>query len=93
MFILRCKEPQSKDNGVWLATSEEHHSSLKREFPSMRSIELFGEGPTSWQVLPEMSEDFEDAVLRACQLVLRGDPRIGRLPKTKNKRKRLEKSP
>jgi len=30
-------------NGVWLATTEEHHESLRREFRNMRSIQVLGE--------------------------------------------------
>ena len=45
VFILRDRRDPPADNGVWLATTEEHHGSLAREFPSMRSIQLFGRGP------------------------------------------------
>jgi hypothetical protein len=68
------------DNGVWLATTEEHHQSLQREFPNMRSIQVFGKKVTGWQVLPAAANDFEEAALRACELVLARDPRIGKVP-------------
>ena len=42
VLILRDRRDPPADNGVWLATTEEHHESLAREFPSMRSIQLFG---------------------------------------------------
>ena len=83
VFALRQKAEGTADNGIWLATTAEHHASLRRDFPSMRSIELFGPGPTGWQVLPVSAPDFEESVFRACALVLRGDPRIGKIPKTK----------
>jgi len=35
---------------------------------------------TSWQVLPADAQDFEEAALRACELVLVGDSRIGKVP-------------
>jgi hypothetical protein len=38
VLILRDKRDGTADNGVWLATTEEHHQSLRREFPNMRSI-------------------------------------------------------
>src|ERR1700723_694586 len=41
VLILRDKQGESADNGVWLATTEEHHESLRREFPEMRSIQIF----------------------------------------------------
>jgi hypothetical protein len=65
---------------VWLATTKEHHHSLRREFPNMRSIQVLGKKVTGWQVLPADAQDFEEAALRACELVLAGDPRIGKVP-------------
>jgi hypothetical protein len=65
---------------VWLATTEEYHESLRRGFPNMRSIQVFGRKVTGWQVLPADAKDFEEAALRACELVLAGDPRIGKVP-------------
>ena len=80
VLILRDKRDQTADNGVWLATTQEHHQSLRREFPNMRSIQLLGKEVTGWQVLPADAQDFEEAALRACELVLARDPRIGKVP-------------
>jgi hypothetical protein len=80
VFILRNRPTYPEDNGVWLATTHEHHASLQREFPNMRSIRLLGKGATAWQVLPMDAPDFEQAALLACELVLAGDPRIGKVP-------------
>jgi len=83
VLILRDKRDGTADNGVWLATTEEHHQSLRREFPNMRSIQVFGKKVTGWQVLPADAQDFEEAALHACELVLAGDPRIGKVPGTR----------
>jgi len=80
VLILRDKPTQTADNGVWLATTQEHHETLHREFPSMRSIKVLGKKVTGWQVLPGEAHDFEESALRACELVLAGDPRIGKMP-------------
>jgi hypothetical protein len=80
VFVLRHKPEPQADNGVWLATTQEHHESLRRELPSMRSIQVLGKPVTGWQVLPEDAPDFEQAALHACDLVLAGDPRIGKIP-------------
>lgn len=80
VLILRDKPGESGDNGVWLATTVEHHESLRREFPSMRSIRVLGKKVTGWQVLPADAPDFEEAALRACELVIARDPRIGKVP-------------
>ena len=80
VLILRDKRGETADNGVWLATTKDHHDSLRREFPNMRSIQVLGGGVTGWQVLPADVPDFEEAVLRACERILAADPRIGKVP-------------
>ena len=86
VLILRDKPDATADNGVWLATTAEHHASLRREFPNMRSIGVLGKKVTGWQVLPAGAPDFEEAALRACELVITGDPRIGKIPNRRAKR-------
>jgi hypothetical protein len=83
VLILRDKAGDTTDNGVWLATTAEHHESLRLEFPSMRSIQVFRKKVTGWQVLPMDAPGFEEAALRACELVMAGDPRIGKVPKAR----------
>lgn len=83
VLVLREKAGTSPDNGVWLATTLEHHDSLRREFPNMRSIEVLGKKVTGWQVLPAGALDFEEAAMHACELVLARDPRIGKVPKSR----------
>jgi hypothetical protein len=86
VLILRDKRDHTAaDDGVWLATTADHHASLRKDFPSMRSIAVFGHEVTAWQVLPADAPDFEAAALRACELIAAKDPRIGKIPKTKRK--------
>lgn len=80
VLILRDKPTSPADNGVWLATTKENHESLRREFPNMRSIGVLGKPVTGWQILPADAQDFESSALRACELVLAGDARIGKVP-------------
>ena len=80
VVILRDKRGDTADNGVWLCTTKEHHESLGRDFPNMRSIQVFGNKVTGWQVLPSEAPDFEEAALRACELIAASDPRIGKVP-------------
>ena len=81
VLILRDKSHEPESNGVWLATTCEHHQSLQRDFPSMRSIGVLGPGTTGWQFLHVNDANFEESVVRACELILSGDPRIGKVPK------------
>jgi hypothetical protein len=95
VLILRDRPTYPNDNGVWIATMAEHHGSLRQEFPGMRSIALLGEKVTNWQLLAADAPDFEQASLRACELILAGDPRIGKVPKPKRRfgSKRIAKKP
>ncbi len=83
LFMLREKETADEDNGVWVATAIEHHESLKKIFPSIRSVSVLGKPPTAWQNIPSTADDFEESVLLACDLALKNDKRIGKIPKAK----------
>lgn len=93
VLILRDKPSPEADNGVWIATTPEHHASLLTEFPSMRSITVLGSGVTGWQILPASAPDFEEAALRACALIREGDPRIGKIPGQRTKRPAKQPTP
>ncbi len=83
VFALRDKPDSIADNGVWFATTKEHHEDLRQEFPNMRSIQVLGKGITGWQLLPADAPDFEQSALRACELIKARDPKIGKVPKTR----------
>ncbi len=83
ILVLRDRSGEIADNGVWLATTEDHHESLRRDFPNMRSIGVLGGPVTGWQVLPADAPDFEETALRACELIAAKDPRIGKVPKVR----------
>ena len=96
LLILRQRENRPETNGVWVATNSEHHKSLKTELPSLFSIAEYSDGTkeTEWQLLPVAADDFEASVGKVCELIARGDDRIGRIPKprrSKGKNKRLER--
>jgi hypothetical protein len=86
IFIVR-KKGKDGDDGVWISIVPEYYESLKKDFPSMRPIEVFGPGSVSWQIIPADADDFESAVIKACDFVLMGDERIGKIPKGKKKKK------
>jgi hypothetical protein len=87
IFILRDRGRPPEDDGVWVATTAQHHASLRRELPSLRSITVLAGGAvTGWQVLPVGAADFEESVLHACALVKAGDPRIGKVPERRSRR-------
>ncbi len=86
VLILRERKDHPHDNGVWLAIAEESYNELKKIFPCMRSIRLLGGKRTVWQNLPMTEDDFEEFVMTACEMILRNDPRIGKIPGTKRRK-------
>ena len=85
VLILRNRRDHLNDNGVWLATSEEHHESLKKIFPSLRSVLLLGGKVSAWQNIPAAADDFEESVMTACEMILKNDHRIGKVTKSQKK--------
>ena len=86
VFMLRDHAKSPKDNGVWLVLSESVNpadAALRREFPSLRPIELLSGKISHWLVIPSDSPTFEEEALHACDRLLRHDPRFGRVPKSR----------
>ncbi len=87
--ILRKRDdPKNiRDNGLWMVLSGDHFDSLKKEFKSLRPIELFQDytkkGFSTWFNLPEDELDFEESAFEFCNLIKRNDPRLGKLPKSR----------
>jgi hypothetical protein len=69
--------------GVSLATTPEHYHSLAQEFSSAFDAEPQKIGKRPWLLIPAGAADFEEQVMKACEMILNGDPRIGRAPEEK----------
>jgi len=76
---LRDGARQTGSNGMWLFTTSEHLESLAREFPNLSKRQLWRSGKNAWIVLASRLEDFEEYAFKACELILNGDRRIGRV--------------
>lgn len=76
---LRDSVKQTGTNGMWLYTTTEHVESLAREFPHLSKRQLWRSGKNAWIVLASRLEDFEEYAFKACELILKGDRRIGRV--------------
>lgn len=88
LLIVRKKEDHTDANGIWIATGKEHHESLGKELPSMGSVYILsdGKGETGWQMIHEDADDFEESAVRICDLIIKRDERIGKIPKSKKKK-------
>ena len=84
--MLRDHQKSPRDNGVWLVLSDSISPAdpeLRREFPSLRSIDLLGDKIRHWLLIPSDSSGFEKEALHACDLLLHHDPRLGRIPESR----------
>jgi hypothetical protein len=95
LVSLRESAKQPQFNGVWLYTQAEHIESLQREFPQLprRCFWKSGKSGAGWVILASGLEDFEEYVFRACELILLGDQRIGRVTRKGGTQSRGKKPP
>jgi hypothetical protein len=86
LMMLRDHAKYPHDNGIWLVLSEgidPADSSLRRDLPSLRSIQMLGNKISHWLLIPSDRVDFERVALHACDLILHHDPRLGRIPQSR----------
>lgn len=79
LLTLRNSPKQPGSNGMWLFTTTEHVESLGQEFSELPRRQLWRSGKNAWVVLASRLENFEEYAFKACELILRGDRRIGRV--------------
>jgi len=79
LCALRASAKQPNSNGMWIFTTTENLESLAKEFPQLSKRYLWRSGKNAWVILPSKLEDFEEYAFKACELMLDGDRRIGRL--------------
>lgn len=81
LLALRESVKQPQYNGVWIYTEAEHLDSLRREFTLLprRYFWKSKKSGAGWVILAYESEEFEQYAFRACELILLGDQRIGRV--------------
>lgn len=86
VMMLRDHPKTPQDNGVWLVLSEgtaPTDEKLRRELPSLRRIETLANKIHHWLLIPSDGADFEAEALSVCDLLLRNDPRLGRIPQSR----------
>lgn len=81
LLSLRESAKQPVFNGVWLYTEAGHIEALRAEFPELprRCFWRSKQSGSGWVILAAGLEDFEECAYRACELILRGDRRVGRV--------------
>jgi hypothetical protein len=81
MLVLRDKPNDPGANGIWIATVEKYHEELKRILPELRTFSIFGKRTGEWLILPSDAGDFERSAVTVCEMILKKDQRIGKVPK------------
>lgn len=78
---LRDSVKQPGSNGMWLYTTRKNVESLAREFPDLPKRQLWRSrtGDKAWIILASKLANFEEYAFKACELILKGDQRIGRI--------------
>ena len=85
---LRNSAKQPATNGMWLYTTLGDLESLAKEFPHLPRRCRWRSKGNAWVVLPSKLPDFEEYAFKACELILQGDRRIGRV--TRGNRNNLQ---
>ena len=91
VLMLRDSQKHPEDNGAWLVFSETADlgdPGIRRDFPSIRLIGLLGGKIGHWRLIPADSPTFESEALHACELLLKHDARLGRVPESRKTRTR-----
>ena len=88
LLLLRERTNQPEMNGIWIATVGDGAKTLKKELPG--SVILFERKSKKdeWLLIPPDADTFERSAISVCELIVHRDPRIGRIPKPRAKKKR-----
>jgi hypothetical protein len=86
LLALRNSAKQPNCNGVWIYTEARHLASLHREFPEVPGNRFWKSGKNGWMILARKLEGFEELALKACELILNSDSRVGRVTRGTIKR-------
>ncbi len=84
MLMLReaVKEPEM--NGIWVSTDKKHHQSLEAEIPGLTEYVMYDgdkKYESHWKLLKPDDDNFESSAIHVCELISKGDKRIGKATK------------
>ena len=89
VLMLRDSPKHPEDNGVWIVFSESADLAdpgIGHDFPSLRLIGMLGGKIAHWRLIPADSPAFESEALHACELLIKHDERLGRVPQSRQTR-------
>jgi hypothetical protein len=77
VLCLRERENQPESNGLWLPTNRSMLIGLSQEFPLLPKASILRTSKLGWVFLPAHLEIFEEYAVKACEMIICGDNRIG----------------
>jgi len=83
LCALRDSLKKPASNGMWLFTTRDHVDQLGAEFPELPKRYRWRSKENAWVILPSKLEEFENYAFKACEMIINGDRRIGRLSRGK----------
>ncbi|HTM97257.1 MAG TPA: hypothetical protein VL088_00870 [Pedobacter sp.] len=87
ILVLRQRADKQALNGIWVAVDPQHLSSIKTDYPSLIDLPIV-EGSrlkkSTWLMINEFANDFEEIAIKLCNLIESNDLRIGHRVKTLN---------
>ena len=83
LCALRDNAKKPNSNGMWLFTTLDYVEQLGKEFPELPKRYLWRSGRNAWVILPSRLEQFEEYAFKACEMIMNGDRRIGRVSRAK----------
>ena len=84
LCALRDNAKKPNSNGMWLFTTLDCVDQLGKEFPELPKRYLWRSGRNAWVILPSRLEQFEEYAFKACEMIMNGDRRIGRVSRAKS---------
>jgi len=82
-LMLRDTVKNPNANGIWVAVAEGQRENLRRDIPALTIVESYKnkKSISEWQLLKPDDPDFERSAILVCDLIKKGDIRVGRVPK------------
>jgi hypothetical protein len=88
LLLLRDRKNEPDKNGIWIATVGDGAVSLQKELAGALILFERKSKKDEWLLIHPDSEAFERSAIAVCELIVRRDPRIGRVPKPRAPRRK-----
>lgn len=88
LLLLRERNNEPEKNGIWIATVGNSVETLKKDLPGSQVLFERKSRKDEWLFIPADDDAFERSAISLCELIVRRDPRIGRIPKPRARKRK-----